>query len=309
MTSINVHIRQINHFLAVIEQGSLGRAATKLHISQPALSKSIHQLEQRLAFTLLERSPQGVTPTVYGNAFAQHARTIRSEMVNALSYMNALRGVRAGVVAVGAGPSVASGILPAAVVRLHRAHPDIGVSVVEGLTDGLVKGLLCGELDVVISGKLAVEDPDSLEQTRLYPDRCVIVCRRQHPILTKPLTALAELKDYPWMLTAKNDGMRRLVEEFFLKHDLTPPRVVVSSDSIAFTRTLLKDTDHLSFLPLAMLQTDVDAGHLDYIKHPDCTWNRWIYVAHRRKRSLSPLSRALIHELEICARDLGGIRD
>ena len=127
--------RRLKHFLAVYQHGSIGQAAEALLLTQPALSKSIRQLERDLNVTLFERTPLGVVPTVYGEALAVHARVIQAELLTAETELSTLKGTSRGKVTVGIGPSIAVNLMPAATLLLAERAPGIHVTVVEGLVD------------------------------------------------------------------------------------------------------------------------------------------------------------------------------
>ena len=113
-------LHRLHHFLAVVEHGSIGRAAATLNLSQPALSNSIRRLEDNLEARLFDRGPHGVTPTVFGESLAERVRLIFHEVRNAEQELAALRGLHTGHVTIGAGPSIIAEILPAAIMNLQR---------------------------------------------------------------------------------------------------------------------------------------------------------------------------------------------
>ena len=124
-------LRRLHHFLGVYEHGSLGRAAEALHLTQPALSKSIQQLEASLDVKLFERTPVGVVPTIYGDTLSRHAKVIEAEIRNAEREIAIMRGGSKGEVSVGVTPSIAANLMPHTVLKLHDEKPDIQVRVLE----------------------------------------------------------------------------------------------------------------------------------------------------------------------------------
>src|ERR1700761_9347173 len=113
-----IRIRHVAHFVRVVEQGSIGKAAKLLNISQPALTKSLHQLERDINAVLLERSRNGVRPTVYGDCLYKHAKRVETELVRAEQEIEELRGTHRGIVSVGAIPAVARGFLPGVIAQM-----------------------------------------------------------------------------------------------------------------------------------------------------------------------------------------------
>jgi DNA-binding transcriptional LysR family regulator len=306
MAATDLHIRQITHFLAIVEEGSFGKAAQRVHLSQPALSKSIRQLEERLQVRLIDRTPQGVTPTGFGTAFMEHARAIRTEIGQAVAQLREMQGLRIGSVSVGVGPSVASGILPYVMTRIASDHPEITVNVTEGLSDTLARGLLCGELDFVIGARLDFDNGAEINHEPLYVDRCAIVARAGHPIMAAAPPSLADLVGQRWILTRRPEALRTRFDDIFRRRELEPPVPAAQTNSISFMRDAIAETDMLSFLPRIMILRDQAEGRLAILDHPDCFWERSIFFSHRRRRTLSPLSRlfaatvrAVIADMEV----------
>jgi DNA-binding transcriptional LysR family regulator len=305
MAAIDLHIRQITHFLAIVEEGSFGKAAQRVHLTQPALSKSIRQLEERLQARLIDRTPQGVTPTGFGLAFMDHARAIRTEISHAVAQLREMQGLRTGSVSVGVGPSVASGVLPYVMARIVSAHPEITVNVTEGLSDILAKGLLCGELDFVIGARLDFESSAEISNEPLYVDRCGIVARAGHPILNGPIPSISELAKRSWILTRRPETLRTKFDDIFRRHELDPPSPSAQTNSISFMRDAIAETDLLSFLPQIMVLRERMAGRLTILEHPDCYWERTVFFSHRKRRTLSPLSRHFAKTVRAVIAELG----
>jgi DNA-binding transcriptional LysR family regulator len=306
MAATDLHIRQIKHFLAIVEEGSFGKAAQKVHLSQPALSKSIRQLEDRLQVRLIDRTPKGIVATTFGEAFIDHARAIRAQINSAVAEMREMQGMRSGSVSVGVGPSLTSGIVPQAVARLARTRPDITVTITEELSHGITKGLLCGDFDFVVGAKLSTENADEIASEPLYVDRCVIVARPDHPITRMADVSLEQLREFGWILTGRAEALRTKFDDAFRRREVEPPEPQLRTNSVAFMRHILFGTDLLGFLPHALVREDEKAGRLVAVQHADCTWERTMYVAYRKHRSVSPLSRLLIRTIREISDEAAG---
>jgi len=241
--------RRLRHFLAVYDLRSIGQAAEKLFLTQPALSKSLRQLEDDLQVRLFDRTPLGVVPTVYGDALAQHARVIRSEMRHAETAISNLRGAVKGTVTVGVGPSVASALMPLATAALRRTRPGIRLTVIEGMVDTILPALRRGELDLAVGAWPRIADSDVSADTLMH-DRVAVLAAPRHPLAQKREVELSELLDYPWILPPPTQRWRQILEETFLAKGLTPPVPSITSNSASFIRTVLLDATSLSFLPL-----------------------------------------------------------
>src|SRR4051794_27548339 len=151
--------RQLAAFLAIVSQGSLGRAAEALHVTQPALSRTVKRLEDQLGAPLFERHSKGMSLTPAGVALLPHAALLQREAEAAVDEINALRGLVKGTIKVGAIGSVASLVLPQAIGRVLQRWPNLRVRVVEGVWDRLAAALVGHEIDLALDG----EQPESDE--------------------------------------------------------------------------------------------------------------------------------------------------
>lgn len=292
--------RRLRHFLAIYDLRSIGQAAEKLFLTQPALSKSIRQLEDDLKVKLFDRTPLGVVPTVFGDALAQHAKVIRSEIRHAETEIANLRGATKGHVTVGVGPSVAANFMPAATLKLRKDRPGIRLTVIEGLGDTLMPALRRGEIDLAIGAWPRTVDGDLTAEVILREELSVVVGPR-HPLLKQKRVELNELLEYPWVLPPETQRWRQILDETFLAQGLSAPAPVVTSNSASYIRTLLLDNQFLSYLshkllpqkpqplvalPLARLSREID-----------------VTVSYRERAVLSPSAHALIGALRSLATD------
>ncbi len=294
--------RHLDVFLAVVQQGSLGRAAQVLNRSQPAVSKAIKRLEDALEVPLFERDPRGMIPTVYGETLLAHAELIASEAARAREEIEALRGVAKGTVKVGAAPSIISGVLNRAVQQLLVERPGLRVQVLEHLEGGLLQALLRGEIDFAVAGAMRrIKDYPVTTET-LYADRVVVVCRPGHPLTRKRSIGLRDLLDFPWALTDRDNVMWRRLSEFFYDEGLDPPEAVIETTSANFMRALAADSDFLTYLPRALIRVDEQDGRLRPLSVDLAAWHRQVVLMRREKGSLSLAARSLLRELrQVCS--------
>jgi DNA-binding transcriptional LysR family regulator len=250
--------RRLRHFLAVFELGSIGQASEKLLLTQPALSKSIRQLEDELGVRLFDRTPMGVVPTVFGNALALHAKSIEAQIRNAEAQISSLKGKAHGHVTVGIGPSVARNIMPAATRTLRSLQPGIALTVIEGLIDDLLPRLRRGELDLIVGSWPRIADPTFTTEVVLV-DRLEVIAREGHPLAGRTVKR-QELLDFPWALPPASQKWRQSLDELFLERGLEPPKPQVVSNSSGFLQSLIRSSDYLSFLPRQLLDLETSGG-------------------------------------------------
>lgn len=252
--------RRLQYFLAVYDHGSLGRAASALSLTQPALSKTIHQLERELNVALFDRTPKGLVPTVYGEALSLHARVVDSELRHAEREIALLAGAAKGLVRVGATPSIAGTILPAAVRELRRDRPGIELAVFEGLAQSHAAALRRGELDLVVGGWARGMGPDLASEV-LREDVVRVFAHRGHPLAGRPVD-FAELTAQAWVLPPHSEFWLDHLDRAFVTRGLTPPAPAVTSNSAAFIVAMIQRTDALSYLPSLLVRRALAAGDI-----------------------------------------------
>jgi DNA-binding transcriptional LysR family regulator len=220
-------LRQLQYFLATVENRSFGRAAEVLHVSQPALSKAVKRLELSLGVKLLDRLPRGVSPTLYGESLAAHANLIQGELGRAEEAILALKDGNSGRVVVGAGSSMRIELLPDAVVRLHARHPNVRIKMIGELYDDLLPDLHRGELDLAISMIPDTQTDPDIKHTALYVDKTHPTVRVGHPLSKKRKVEIKHCLDYDWLLPGSDNLGRRHLDAYFLAHNLPIPEPII----------------------------------------------------------------------------------
>lgn len=292
-----MELRALDQFLVVAELGSFTAAAASLNLSQPAVTKTIRRLEAEVGAPLFERLPRGVALTTYGRSLARHARLIGNQLRQADAELEALKGGRSGQIRVGAGPSWMSQLLPRAVARLLVRSPDVRIQVMEGFDDSLKEALRQGDLDLVVVA--LQEGPDELGLTTrpLVDDTLMVVARGDHPLRARKHLSLAELRDWPWILTGPHTLARQRLQRVFQRQGLRPPEPAVETDSIEFKFAFLRQSDHLSFHARRHLDEPVAHG-VAALRVADGSYERIAGLILREGAELGPAARALLLEID-----------
>jgi len=243
--------RRLRHFLAIYELGSIGQAAERLLLTQPALSKSIRQLEDQLGVRLFDRTTLGVVPTVFGNSLALHAKQIEQQIRAAEAAISGMQGRAKGHVRIGIGPLVAVQIMPTVALTIRRLHPDLELTVTEGLVDDLLPQLRRSELDVLVGAWPRIVDPAFTTEV-LLSDTIRVFAREEHPLVGMPIS-LTDLVEQNWVLPPATQQWRQLFEAAFFEQGLSAPRPTVTSNSAAFLKAMLTQSDAISFLPCQLM--------------------------------------------------------
>jgi DNA-binding transcriptional LysR family regulator len=301
---VAVDLHSIRYLIAIAEEGSFARAAEKLGMTQPALSKSVRALERSLGVKLLDRGRYGARPTSYGLALARHAQSIDAELNVARSEIAAMRTGRAGSVCIGCGPSEATRLLPIALTRLRARVPDLQVSVLYGLNEALMPMVRHGEVDLALSSiPPRASDPD-LRHVQVHTDRATVVVRQGHPLLAKPRELEAHhILDCDWILPRSQELERRALDELFVQAGLTPPKAAIETTSAVLMKTVVMQSDFLTFLPRELIFWEERTRLLVPLRVDGPPWRRHVGVTLRARGSASPAVAALIDELRRAGRN------
>jgi DNA-binding transcriptional LysR family regulator len=293
-----IDVARLRQLAVIVRERSFSRAAESLGISQPALSKNIRSMERALGVQLLERGRFGALPTAFGLALVRHADAIDAELRSAIQEVDALRVAKSGHVCVGCGPSEATRLLPIALNRLRARAPGISVTVLYGLNEGLMPMVKHGEVDFALSSIPARSSDADLRLVRLHEDRAAVIVRCGHPLLERrgPLTA-QHLLDQQWILARHSELERRALDDVFIEMGLTPPVVSLETTSAVLMKTVVMQSDFLTFLPRELIYWEERAGLLSALKLVAPSWHRIVGLTLRARAAISPAAQALIDSL------------
>ncbi|TDE38162.1 LysR substrate-binding domain-containing protein [Actinomadura sp. 6K520] len=287
-------LRHLVLVVAVAEHGSILRAAEHLHLAQPAVTRSLREVEGILGVELFTRGPRGVTPTLFGDAFTEHARAVLAELRRAGERITGLADGEVGTVTIGTLLAGSNVLLPRAIAALKEERPGITVIVQEATFDAQVPRLLDGEIDLILGRLNPIDDLRGLRQITLYGEPVRLVARRGHPARSRPDLGLADLLDYPWVLPLEQTALRSELEQVFRAAGLVLPGNLVECTSVLTVRTLVRDTDMIAALPELVGRTDADIAPLPV---PLETVRRQVGVTLPAHRAPTPSARIMLDHL------------
>lgn len=291
-----MNIRHLDHFLAVLNCGSLSRAAEKTGISQSGLTKSIRALEDLVAMPLLERQSRGMRPNPQGEALAHRARLIVAQWREARRELEALRDGAAGRLTIGAGPSWMRRGLPEAIAQLLQASPGAEVKVTGGFDAQLIEALKQGEYDLIIAACEEARHDRALEVVPLTRDRQSVIARRGHPLAARSDLAIADLADAGWALPSRRMAQRQRFNAIFAYNGLHEPAPAIESDSIAFIFEVVKKTDLLSFATSSIFKPSAK-DEIVSLEVAGIGWERHAGIIMRADEARSMLAEMLTRRL------------
>lgn len=255
-----IKFRHLVCFLEMARQGSLARAADVLAVSQPAMSKTLKELETLLDASLFVRSKSGITLTEAGVAFLRYA----GPSVQALREgVTALRSGEhaAGLVRVGVLSTVESLLMPEVVRRLHERHPALVVSVVTGPSAYLLSQLRVGDVDLVVGRMTDSPEIQGLSFEHLYSESMTLVARPGHPLLSGTLDRQA-LENYPLVLPLGGTTIRKFADSLFVQCGISQSRQRLETLSVILSRRYVLSSEALWIAPLDAVRLDLARGEL-----------------------------------------------
>jgi len=282
---------------AVEAHRSLLAASSVLGITQPALTKSLHELEEVVGARLFDRHSRGVRPTEAGLILVETARRVLAELRRLDDQLDQLASPGGGTVALGALPVAAAGILPGTLGRLKAVNPQIRVRLQEGRTRDLLPLLASGEIDLIVGQLYEPALPDRFAREPLWTEPISILARSEHPIFADAVTAEA-LRRYDLVLPTVSQRVGLEIEHLLALLGLQPTTSLRSS-SYGFIREMLHATDLISVMPRLMLVGDLLRGTLKVVPLPIPAPDRPAGLILCRERALPPAARTLVQ----CLRD------
>lgn len=260
MIDPRIKLRHLVCFLEVARLKSVGNAADLLHISQPAVSKTIKELEQLLGGSLFDRSKRKLFLTPFGEVFNRYASTSLAALRQGI---DVARGTHeATTVRVGALPTVSARILPDAVEAFTATGTGVHTRVITGPNDYLLTLLRTGDVDFVIGRMTEPDAMVGLSFEHLYSERVVMAVRPEHPLLAERPFELPMIEAYQTLMPTPNSVIRNLVDRMLLAHGITHLRDEIETVSNAFGRAYVRQTDAIWIISEGVVAVDVAEGQL-----------------------------------------------
>lgn len=290
--------------LAVMEEGSLGKAAEKLHISQPALTKSIQRLEDQLGVKLFERKARGMEATSYAESLSAYAQSACVGMSQAIKEIKALKSGTEGVITVAGPPLIASELMPEVLMRLAAERPNLQLRIVSQNQE-LFTSLLNGKFNVVVAMLYNEMPRVGLTKRWLFDDKLVLVMRPDHPAAKLKKIKPQDLMSYKWAFPEGDTWHRRRLELFFEQYGMGMPRASIESREPTILRSIIVNSDHIGVIARLGVERELREGLLTAVEFDSPFMMRPIGVVRRENDMPSPAVNALIRILETVCQERG----
>lgn len=247
-------IWRLHHFLAVADAGSFHGAARRLNISQPALTKSIRVLEQTFGTELFLRQSRGVHLTEAGEVLRRHARDIEASWNAAVVEVAPLSTGMGGFMRIGGGPVYSEIHFPNVLADLRRAYPKLQLIVSTGVASELLPVLKKGDIRVYAGGvpRDGYELGPDFETEVLYDQSNALFAAHTHPIFAQDGYSAADTLAYPWLNLFSGQQAMMRIEQYFTRHQLSPPSLALESHSVQIALKMIADHNFIACMPVPL---------------------------------------------------------
>ncbi|QTN44671.1 LysR family transcriptional regulator [Ectopseudomonas mendocina] len=288
-------LRQLRHFVALAEHAHFARAAAAVHLSQPALSRSIQALESQLGCTLVDRHSRGVSLTAHGQLVLEHARRLLAGSLALSNAVNQLGNLEAGELRLGAGPYPAARLIPQALGQLLQRYPRVQVKLDIANWLELRDSLLDSTIELFVADIRELQDDFQLRIEPLRVHQGVLFCRPSHPLLQRGDLQLRDLLDFPLAGTQ----LPQMVERSLGLASGRAQPLSVQCDNFLVLKRLVADSDVLSMAPWDVIADEVDSGQLALLPLlPQGLHQHSAYgLVSRAGHSLSPAAQAMVEAI------------
>lgn len=281
-------LRQLRAFVEVARAQGVGRAAAALHLTQPAVSMQIRELERVVGLPLFEREGRGLRLTATGEYFLVYARRMLATLKEAEDTIARLRGLKAGRVVIGM-VSTADHFLPRLLARFRAEHPGIEIRLTLGNREQLTQALHANEVDLAVMGRPPAELAARAEAFAAHP--LGVVASPAHPLARRRALAAAALAQEPFIVREPGSGTRAAMEEYFAAHGMSPPAIMQMSSNETIKQAVLADMG-LAFLSLHTVTQELAAKQLRVLDVEGLPLIRRWHLVNLQARALSPAAEA-----------------
>lgn len=278
---MNISIRHLRAFIALADTRSFTRAAEACHLSQPAFSTLVRQLEDEVGARLFDRSTRSVEPSVEGREFDLAARRVIAEFDAAIGGVRARATKQRGRVSIALLPSLAAGWLPRVLAGFRLRYPAIDLHVADVLSEPCIERVRSGQADLALAATRA--DTPELQAEWFCSDDFHLVCRKDHPLAKRRDPQPADLAPYPFVHLSRTSSVRQYVDAAMHPHPLP---ALLEVDQLATVAGMVRAGVGISVVPaLTLYQFGAPDLVTKRIRWPGL--ERSIYLVSRRDRALS----------------------
>jgi DNA-binding transcriptional LysR family regulator len=297
-------LHDLHVLMAVVEAGSMNKAAALLHTTQPAISRSVTELERAIGARLLDRSARGVEPTRYGRALLDGGAAVFDDLRQAVKNIELLADPTAGEVRIACNPILATSFVSAIVDRLSRRYPRIQFHVLVKPAESLHRDLSERNVDLLIARRFGDLADERLDFEVLFSDAYVVVAGAQSPWARRRRIKLAELMNESWTLPPPQSPTGLVAKEAFRASGLDYPDVAVATIAPEMRISLLATGRFLSIFPDSVLRFPTGRPEIKVLPIELPVAPVSVGIVTLKNRTLSPIAWLFIEHARAVAKAL-----
>lgn len=283
-----LRMRHLQLLFVLSEEGSLRKAAEVMALTQPAVTKALHELESLVGESLFTRTPHGLLPNPLGEAAIRYAQLVFADLGSLHEEMIGLKSGNLGKIRIGAMGSLTGDLLPRTIAQLKQSHPKLNITVMIDTSDVLMMALSQGQLDMSVARIPQGWPLDGLEFEPFGEEVIQIVARTEHPQMHNQDATLATLAEYPWVVQSQPTPLREIYNQIFREAQVAAPLSLVETASTMLTVSLLQQTDMITLMPLSLVNYYRSLGILARLPVPLSVRLMPFGLISRKSRTLSP---------------------
>ncbi len=245
---VNLKARHLRLLVALDDFGNLRQVADISHVTVPAVSKALAELEKGLGLELFTRTGQGLRPTAYGACLIRLARKMLTDIHQTRDELKALSSGSEGKIHIGVFPASTSVLLPQALMLLKQRSPGTNVLVTEGTAVSLLPELWQGKLDMVVGRLPSRNAMNGFEEKALLEEPVLLMTGRHHPLAKKKKLQWSDLKSYPWVLPPMDSMLRDPLERALMEHGVPLSNNYIETLSTHLARAYLHISDAIAVM-------------------------------------------------------------
>ena len=294
-------LRDLHVLMMVVRSGTMARAAQQLAVSQPVVSKTISDLEHTLGVPLLDRSRNGVEPTLYGRALLKHGVAVFDELRQSVEEIEFLADPTVGELRIGCTDPTAAGFLPAVISRLHHRYPRLAFHATQAAGGvALYRELRERNVELVLARMTVPFAENDLSAESLMDEPLVVVVGSRSPWLRRRKIELADLIGEPWVLPSLGSTASATVRETFQACGLDPPQGAVFCTSLQMNNALLRNGPYIAMSPASAMRFGTKDLSIKVLPVKLPVVPRPVGIITLKGRTISPLAQLFIE----CAREV-----
>ena len=257
-----IKLRHLETFIEVARQKSIQKAADALRVSQPAVTKTMRELEDNLGVAIYERDGRGIRITSHGDVFLRHSGAALASLRQGMDSITAGRLGELPPIRIGALPTVSSLVMPSAVQLFLQENPTRRLRIVTGENRTILEQLRLGELDIVVGRMAAPELMVGLSFEHLYSEVVRFVVRPGHPLLQGPGSIFERMADYQVLMPTPTSIIRPYVDRLLIANGAPPISRQIETVSDTFARSFLRTSDAVWIISSGVVANDLADGSL-----------------------------------------------